>query len=147
MIYYPKKTFFAIKDHMENVVLFKSDFKPILYGLFNKVTWAWANDNSYYTQTLCQNSTLLEKQEHQKEVCWVDCKLALHNIPIGNYSLKIRCAFNCLMEETLKLEVFVENNGIYYTLYPSRALLEEKEKKNRTFEYNEKKEIILSDSF
>lgn len=52
------------------------------------------------------------------------------------------------MEETLKLEVFVENNGIYYTLYPSRALLEEKEKKkNRTFEYNEKKEIILSDSF
>ncbi len=52
------------------------------------------------------------------------------------------------MEETLKLEVFVENNGIYSTLYPSRALLEEKEKKkNRTFEYNEKKEIILSDSF
>ncbi len=59
-----KKNFFAIKDHIENVVLFKSDFKPILYGLFNKVTWAWANDNSYYIQTLCQNSTLLEKQEH-----------------------------------------------------------------------------------
>lgn len=35
------------------------------------------------------------------------------------------------MEETLKLEVFVENNGIYYTLYPSRALLEEKEKKKQ----------------
>ena len=33
------------------------------------------------------------------------------------------------MEETLKLEVFVENNGIYYTLYPSRALLKEKKKK------------------
>ena len=52
------------------------------------------------------------------------------------------------MEETLKLEVFVENNGIYYTLYPSRALLEEKEKK-KTGPLNtmKKRKLFLSDSF
>ena len=141
-----KKNYFAIKDHMENVLQFKSDFKPIFYGLFNKVTWAWVNDNSYYTQNLCQNSTLGETRI-LKEVFWIDCKLNLHNIPMGNYSLKIRHTFNSLTEETLKLEVFVENNEIYSTLYPTKAFLEENEKINRTFEDNEKKEIILYDSY
>ena len=46
------------------------------------------------------------------------------------------------MEETLKLEVFVENNGIYYTLYPSRALLEEKEKKTGPLNTMKKRKLF-----
>ena len=90
------------------------------YCLFAENKWTWQEDKRYWEKITAKNTILNKDIFSLIYVCWVDVNQTITHIFYGKYKLYLNhcvCNLNTLL---LKLTVYLDNEPIFETKYPSK---------------------------
>ena len=94
------------------------------YSLFSYNNWTWKEDKRYWNKIVAKNTILNREIYNLIMVCWVDVNQTITHVFYGKYKLYLNHCICNLYKSSLKFKVFLDNQLIFETQYPSEEQID-----------------------